>query len=61
VKRRDFVVRGAVALGAATVPEFAICGASVARERERVAIVGAGIAGLVTARRLRDAGIAATL
>ena len=62
MRRRDFVVRlGVAALGAAAVPEFAACGTSAARERERVAIVGAGIAGLVTARRLRDAGIPATL
>jgi monoamine oxidase len=58
VKRRDFVVKlGVAALGAATVPEFAACGTSAARDRERVAIVGAGIAGLATALRLRDAGI----
>jgi monoamine oxidase len=58
VKRRDFVVKlGVAALGAATVPEFGACATSAARGRERVAIVGAGIAGLVTALRLRDAGI----
>jgi monoamine oxidase len=58
VKRRDFVVKlGVAALGAAGVPEFAAGGTSAARGRERVAIVGAGIAGLVTALRLRDAGI----
>jgi monoamine oxidase len=45
------------ALGAATVPDFVACGSSQAREREKVAIVGAGIAGLVTALRLHDAGI----
>jgi monoamine oxidase len=49
------------ALGAAAVPQFVACGSSQARERERVAIVGAGIAGLVTAMHLRDAGIDATL
>jgi monoamine oxidase len=48
-------------LGAALVSEFAACGTSRARERERVAIVGAGIAGLVTAMRLRDAGIDAVI
>lgn len=58
MKRRDFVVKvGAAALGAAAFPEFAARGISAARQRERVAIVGAGIAGLVTALRLRDAGI----
>lgn len=58
MKRRDFVVKlGVAALGSAAVPEFAACATSAARDRERVAIVGAGIAGLVTALRLRDAGI----
>lgn len=47
------------ALGAAAVPEFVACGASQARER--IVIVGAGIAGLVTAMHLRDAGIEATI
>ncbi len=49
------------ALGATAVPGFVACGSSQARESERVAIVGAGIAGLVTALRLQDAGIAATI
>jgi monoamine oxidase len=48
-------------LGAAGLPEFVALGSSLARERERVAIVGAGIAGLVTAMRLRDAGISSTV
>ena len=53
MKRRDFIATaGAALLGTA---------AAGTRRHERVAIVGAGIAGLVTARRLRDAGIAATL
>ncbi len=52
---------GLTALGAAAIPQFVACGSSQARGRERVAIVGAGIAGLVTAMHLRDAGIAATL
>ncbi len=49
------------ALGAAAVPEFVACGSSQARGRERVVIVGAGIAGLVTAMSLRDAGIESTV
>ncbi len=44
-------------LGAAVVPQFAACGSSAARGRERIAIVGAGIAGLTTALHLKDAGI----
>jgi monoamine oxidase len=52
---------GMAALGAATVPEFVACGSSQARGRERIAIVGAGIAGLVTAMHLRDAGIDAMI
>lgn len=49
------------AAGAVAIPEFVACGTSQARGRERVVIVGAGIAGLVTAMRLRDAGIDATI
>lgn len=49
------------ALGAAAVPQFVACGGSQARGRERVVIVGAGIAGLVTAMHLRDAGIESTV
>jgi monoamine oxidase len=60
--RREFIrCAGMAALGAAALPEFVARGSSQARGRERVAIVGAGIAGLVTAMRLRDAGIEATL
>jgi monoamine oxidase len=60
--RRDFIRdAGLAALAAAAVPEFVACGSSAARGRERVAIVGAGIAGLVTALHLRDAGIDATI
>lgn len=60
--RQNFV-RGvaATALGVGAVPQFVAFGSSQARGRERVVIVGAGIAGLVTARHLRDAGIAATI
>jgi monoamine oxidase len=49
------------AAGASLFPAFTACGSSQARGRERVVIVGAGIAGLVTALRLRDAGIDATV
>ena len=52
---------GAAALAAAAAPQLVACGGSQARGRERVAIVGAGIAGLVTAMRLRDAGIDSTV
>jgi monoamine oxidase len=44
------------ALGAA-IPRFGLGASARPRGRERIAIVGAGIAGLVTAMRLRDAGI----
>lgn len=60
--RGEFLRTSAMAaLGAATIPEFVACASSQARGRERVAIVGAGIAGLVTAMRLRDAGIESTI
>jgi monoamine oxidase len=49
------------AIGAAAVPEFVACSSSHARGRERIVIVGAGIAGLVTAMHLRDAGIDSTI
>jgi monoamine oxidase len=52
---------GLTAVGAAAYGELVACGSSQARGRERIAIVGAGIAGLVTAMRLRDAGIGATI
>jgi monoamine oxidase len=62
VHRRDFVTRlGAASIGALAFPEFAACGSSRPRGREAIAIVGAGIAGLVTALHLRDAGIDAIL
>ncbi len=49
------------ALGAASLPALVACGGSQARGRERIAIVGAGIAGLVAAMHLRDAGIESTI
>jgi monoamine oxidase len=54
LKRRQFIGQTATALGALSLPAFA-------RGRERIAIVGAGIAGLVTAMHLRDFGIDATV
>lgn len=60
--RGEFLQTAALsALGASMFPALAACGSSAARGKERVAIVGAGIAGLVTAMRLRDAGIDATI
>ncbi|MBV8067803.1 MAG: FAD-dependent oxidoreductase [Candidatus Eremiobacteraeota bacterium] len=59
--RRDFVRSSAAALGVVVLPEFVARGSVAARGRERIAIVGAGIAGLVTAMRLRDAGIDAVV
>jgi monoamine oxidase len=62
VRRRDFVRGiGVASLGAAIIPEFVACGSSQARGHDQIAIVGAGIAGLVTAMHLRDAGIDATV
>ena len=62
MSRSGFIRRaGAAALAATAAPEFVACSSSQARRRERVAIVGAGIAGLVTAMRLRDAGIDSTV
>jgi monoamine oxidase len=52
---------GAATLGAAAMPEYVAWGSSLARGRERIAIVGAGIAGLVAAMHLRDAGIESTV
>ena len=51
---------GAATLAAAAVPQFAACSGS-SRSRERIVIVGAGIAGLTAAMRLRDAGIDSTI
>jgi monoamine oxidase len=48
-------------LGAAVLPDLAACGGAPAPRYDRVAIVGAGIAGLVTAMQLRNAGIGATV
>ena len=62
MNRSEFTrLAGLAALGAAGVPEFVACGSSQARGQERVVIVGAGIAGLVTAMHLRDAGIDSTV
>ena len=62
MNRNQFLRRaGTAAIGAAAIPEFVAWGSSQARERERIAIVGGGIAGLVTAMHLRDAGIESTV
>ena len=62
MRRADFVRGlGAAALAAGSIPELVAWSTSQARGRERIVIVGAGIAGLTTALRLRDAGIAATI
>lgn len=65
---REGVSRGEFAkslLGASAAaliaPSLLAPGLSLARERERVVIVGAGIAGLTAALHLHDAGIAATV
>lgn len=59
--RATFLRRSAAAAGAAAFPRFVTATASAATGRERIAIVGAGIAGLVAAMRLRDAGFASTV
>jgi monoamine oxidase len=62
IGRGDFLRRaGAASLASAAVPLFAACGSSHARGRERIAIVGAGIAGLTAALHLKDAGIDSTI
>ena len=62
IGRGDFLRRaGAASLASAAVPLFAACGSSHARGRERIAIVGAGIAGLTAALHLKDAGIDSTV
>ena len=60
--RADFLrSAGAASLAGAALPLFSACGSSQARGRERIAIVGAGIAGLTAALHLQDAGIASTI
>ncbi|MBV9718836.1 MAG: FAD-dependent oxidoreductase [Candidatus Eremiobacteraeota bacterium] len=61
MKRAEFVRRaGIAALGAAAAPEIAWRSAE-ALDRQSVAIVGAGIAGLVAAMHLRDHGVNAVV
>jgi monoamine oxidase len=58
IGRGDFLRRaGAASLASAALPLFAACASSQSRGRERIAVLGAGIAGLCTALRLHDAGI----
>lgn len=61
IARKTFVRGMGAAAAAATAPAFAARGSARALGRERVVIVGAGIAGLTAAMRLRDAGIASTI
>jgi monoamine oxidase len=62
MNRARFVRHASIAaLGAAAMPEFVAWGSSQARGHERIVIVGAGIAGLVTAMQLRDVGIDSTI
>jgi monoamine oxidase len=62
MQRHEFVRGlGMAALGAVALPEFVAPASSQARGRERIAIVGAGIAGLTAAMRLHDAGIDSTI
>ncbi|MGB8907642.1 MAG: NAD(P)/FAD-dependent oxidoreductase [Candidatus Cybelea sp.] len=62
ISRTEFIKgAGAAAFGAAVLPEFVACGSSQEPQHERIAIVGAGIAGLVTAMHLSDAGIGSTV
>lgn len=63
VTRGEFV-RGAIAASVATasLPFAASCSSvSAAAQRDRVVIIGAGMAGLSAALRLHDAGIASTV
>ena len=62
--RREFLKKAGVVGGAAALAgPLAACGAtsSAAKERHRVAIVGAGLAGLSCAHRLRQRGVEAAV
>ena len=56
VRRRDFLGASAAAVGALAAPRFAF-----AQTQPRIAIVGAGIAGLSAALKLADNGVSSTV
>lgn len=60
-RRGEFLRALGGAAAAAALPLGAGCASSGAKLGQRVAIVGAGIAGLTTARLLADAGVASTV
>ena len=62
LNRRELLKAGGVAAGALAIGgPLAACGSSTSPRRERVAIVGAGLAGLACAYRLQELGIDAAV